>query len=69
MALDGQSFIGFIGFVPIEDDTIITVTSYDAAGTEVERAEIGPRGRLQPRPQPRDLRASISSSLRLDGTS
>jgi len=50
VALDGQSFTGFIGFVPIEDDTIITVTSYDAAGTEVERAEIGPRGRLQPRP-------------------
>ena len=50
VALDGQAFTGFIGFVPIEDDTIITVTSYDAAGTEVERAEIGPRGRLQPRP-------------------
>jgi hypothetical protein len=43
VALDGQSFTGFIGFVPIEDDTVITVTSYDAGGREVERAEISPR--------------------------
>jgi hypothetical protein len=50
VALDGQAFTAFIGFVPVEDDTIITVTSYDAAGGELERAEIGPRGQIQPRP-------------------
>jgi len=50
VALDGQAFTAFIGFVPVEDDTVITVTSYDAAGGELERAEIGPRGQVQPRP-------------------
>ena len=50
VALNGQAFTAFIGFVPVEDETIITVTSYDAAGGELERAEIGPRGQVQPRP-------------------
>ena len=35
-------FDAFIGFVPIEDDTVITVTSNATTGGELERAQIGP---------------------------
>jgi hypothetical protein len=62
VSIDGHDFTAFVGFVPVEAGDTFTVILYDASGLELERHEMAA-------PQPRDLRASISSSLRSEGTS